>query len=366
MLPFASPLHHVPHSASGDNCMRRYALSALWLSFAAVPALLAAQGFGIYEQGACSMGRAGTGVAAPCTDGSAIFFNPAGLAGLKGGRATVGLTLLDVEGGFTDDIFQHTTKLNDPFLAIPQVYVAYGVTPKLGVGIGLFAPYGLQTRWPLSFDGRFSGYANILRSVYVQPTVSYQVTPWLSLGGGLDVVFGKVELNQRLDLATAPVPTTIIPVPPGNPPVLFGQFGIAPGTDFADTHLEASKTTVAGHFGALFKVNDRLSFGARFMTQAKFDYSGTASFTQVLTGLVVPADIAVGPLTIPAGTPVDLFLNAPPLSLFDPTTGGFKSQPVTTTIKNPSQMALGVAYKVARSEERRVGKECRSRWSPYH
>jgi len=326
--------------------MRRSVRYALVL-FAGFPALLGAQGFGIYEQGACSMGRAGTGVAAPCSDGSAIFFNPAGLAGLKGGRATVGATLLDVEGGFTDDILQQETRLDDPFLAIPQVYVAYGVTPKLGVGIGLFAPYGLQTRWPLSFDGRFSGYDNILRSVYVQPTVSYQVTPWLSLGGGVDVVFGKVELNQRLDLATAPVPTTLIPVPPGSPPVLFGQFGIAPGTDFADTHLEASKTTVAGHFGALFKVNDRLSFGARFMTQAKFDYSGTASFTQVLTGLVVPADIAVGPLTIPAGTPVDLFLNAPPLSLFDPTTGVFKSQPVTTTIKNPSQMALGVAYKVA-------------------
>src|SRR5213592_296411 len=106
MLPFASPLHHVPHSASGDNCMRRYALSALWLSFAAVPALLAAQGFGIYEQGTCSMGRAGTGVAAPCADGSAMFFNPAGLAGVKGAHLTVGATLLDVQGGFTDDIFQ--------------------------------------------------------------------------------------------------------------------------------------------------------------------------------------------------------------------------------------------------------------------
>src|SRR2546422_6948029 len=156
-----------------------------------------------------------------------------------------------------------------------------------------FAPYGLQTRWPLSFDGRFSGYDNILRSVYVQPTVSYQVTPWLSLGGGVDVVFGSVELNQRLDLADAPVPTAL-GVPAGT---LFSQFGIAPGTDFADTHLEASKTTVAGHFGGLFKVNDRLSFGARFMTQAKFDYSGTASFTQVLTGLVVPADLTVGSLT---------------------------------------------------------------------
>src|SRR5216117_1841636 len=208
---------------SGDIRMRRSAGYALFV-FAGFPALLGAQGFGIYEQGTCSMGRAGTGVAAPCADGSAIFFNPAGLAGLKGGRATIGATLLDVEGGFTEDILQQETRLNDPFLAIPQVYVAYGVTPKLGVGIGLFAPYGLQTRWPLSFDGRFSGYDNILRSVYVQPTVAYQVTLWLSLGGGFDVVFGKVELNQRLDLAAAPVPTTLVPVPPGNPPVVFGQF----------------------------------------------------------------------------------------------------------------------------------------------
>src|SRR2546430_8264250 len=90
---------------SGGKRMRRSVRYALCL-FAGLPALLGAQGFGIYEQGACSMWRAGTGVAAPCTDGSAIFFNPAGLAGLKGGRATVGLTLLDVEGGFTDDIFQ--------------------------------------------------------------------------------------------------------------------------------------------------------------------------------------------------------------------------------------------------------------------
>src|SRR5213080_5081746 len=320
----------------GDERMQRSVQYALMLC-AAFPALVGAQGFAIYEQGACAMGRAGTGVAAPCDDGSAMYFNPAGLAGIKGGRATIGVTLLDVKGGFTDDIYQQKTDLDDPLLAVPQAYVAFGLTPKLGVGIGLFAPYGLETQWPLSFDGRFAGYDNILRSVYLQPTVSYQVTPWLSLGGGLDVVFGSVELNQRLDLADAPVPTAL-GVPAGT---LFSQFGIAPGTDFADTHLEASKTTVAGHFGALFKVNDRLSFGARFMTQAKFDYSGTASFTQVLTGLVVPADIAVGPLTIPAGTPVDLFLNAPPLSLFDPTTGVFKSQPVTTTIKNPSQMALG-------------------------
>lgn len=319
----------------------RYAL----VLFTAGPTLLGAQGFGIYEQGTCAMGRAGAGVAAPCSDGSAMFFNPAGLAGLTGGHATIGVTLLDVRGGFTDDVLQQPTKLDDPLLAVPQVYISYAATPKLGIGVGVFAPYGLETKWPTAFDGRFSGYKNILQSLYIQPTLAYQVSPRVSLGGGLDIVLGKVELNQRLDLADAPVP--LPGVPPGT---VFGQFGIAPGTDFANAHLEASKTTVAAHFGAIIKATDRLSFGANFLTQAKFDYSGTATFTQVPTNLVVPADLTVGALTIPAGTPVDGLLGGPAsaggLDLFNPTTGVFRSQPVTTTIKNPSQLALGVAYKL--------------------
>jgi long-chain fatty acid transport protein len=320
----------------------RYAL----VLFAATPTLLGAQGFGIYEQGTCAMGRAGAGVAAPCSDGSAMFFNPAGLAGLTGGRATIGVTLLDVHGGFTDDVFQQKAKLEDPLLAIPQIYVSYGPTSKLALGLGVFAPYGLQTQWPLSFDGRFAGYKNIVRSIYVQPTVAYQVSPRLSVGGGLDIVRGKVELNQRLDLANAPVP--VAGVPPGT---TFSQFGIAPGTDFANTHLEATKTTVAAHFGAIVKATEKLSFGARFLTQAKFDYSGTAAFNQVPTGLIVPATVIVGPDTIPAGCPIDNLLAAPVAACrnigFNVFNTVFRSQPVTTTITNPSQVALGVAYKVA-------------------
>src|SRR4029077_18647770 len=319
----------------------RYAL----VLFTAAPTLLGAQGFGIYEQGTCAMGRAGAGGGAPCSEGSALFFTPAGLAGVSGGHLTIGTKLLDVQGGFTDDIFQQKTKLDDPLLAVPQVYISYAATPKLGIGVGVFAPYGLETNWPLAFDGRFAGYKNILQSIYIQPTLAYKVSSRLSLGGGVDIVLGKVELNQRLDLAQTPVP--LAGVPAGT---TFGQFGIAPGTDFADAHLEATKTTVAAHFGALFKVSDQLSFGANVLTQASFDYSGTASFTQVPTGLVVPAAISVGALTIPAGTPIDGLLGGPAalggLDLFNPSTGVFRSQPVTTTIKNPSQLALGLAYKL--------------------
>ena len=35
-------------------------------------------------------------------------------------------------------------------------------------------------------------------------------------------------------------------------------------------------------------------------------------------------------------------------------------------LKNKSVLITGASGMLARSEERRVGKECRSRWSPYH
>ena len=44
-----------------------------------------------------------------------------------------------------------------------------------------------------------------------------------------------------------------------------------------------------------------------------------------------------------------------------------KNAPLTVTVGKVAEQANG-AYLVKhrRSEERRVGKECRSRWSPYH
>src|SRR5690242_2013835 len=314
--------------------MRQYVGFVLSLLIG-VPAVLEAQGFGIYELGACGMARAGTGVAAPCPDGSAIFFNPAGLAGLKGWHVSAGGTLIKALGNFTSDATQAKTDLDNPWIPVPSVYVAYGASPKLGVGIGLFAPYGLETRWPLSFDGRFTGYDNIIRNVYIQPSVAYQVTPWLSLGVGLDIVSGHVELNQQIDLAPQ-----VLPLPGLPAGTTAAQLGIAPGTGFANAHLEASHTQVTGaHFGGIIKVNDRWSIGGRYLMHAKIDYSGTATFTQVPTGIIIPATVSVGAFTIPAGTPLDgVLVNLGVFSTLLP------NQNVTTTITNPEQVVFGVAY----------------------
>ena len=52
--------------------------------------------------------------------------------------------------------------------------------------------------------------------------------------------------------------------------------------------------------------------------------------------------------------------------LWDKITEWLKEMLVGGIVSNLSGMFDATNQKVARSEERRVGKECRSRWSPYH
>src|SRR5260370_42249523 len=51
--------------------------------------------------------------------------------------------------------------------------------------------------------------------------------------------------------------------------------------------------------------------------------------------------------------------------LEDPKTGN-KTKQRMRIINEPTAASLAYGLEKKRSEERRVGKECRSRWSPYH
>lgn len=321
--------------------MRRFALVLLAGAASLVAAVprLSAQGFGVYEHNTCTMGRAGVAAARPCADGSAIFFSPAGLAGLTGTHISAGVTLIGAQGNFTDDFLGAKSDLKNPLIPVPNVYITSQVNSKLTAGIGLYAPYGLQTKWdPNTSQGRFIGYFTDVRSIYVQPTIGYQVSPNLKFGVGVAYIHSTLKLKQRADLSTQVVPPALA-VPAGLPAgVTFGTLGVASGTDFADASLKASGNGFAVNFGAIWQVNDKLSIGGHWLTRKKIDYTGDATFTQVLTGLQLP--VAIGPL--PAGTPVDAVL-APEFASGGPLANGS----VSTSIIMPPQGSLGFAYKVS-------------------
>ena len=306
--------------------------AALALLALPVGAELAAQGFSLNEYASCTMGRGGTGAAEGCGDGSSLAYNPANLAGLEGLTVSAGGLLVVTRGSFTDDFTGRRTELDTDPVPAPHAFAAYGVDDRLTVGLGLYAPYGLQTGWPLDFEGRFSGYDNSLRSLYLQPTAAYRVTDRLSVGAGAALVVGSVELSQHLDLSRQPVP--------GGGGTTFGELGIPHHTAFADARLEVGgATALAGSFGAAYRVHERVRVGARYLTRATLEYEGDAAFEQVSTGIVLPAD---NPFGLPEGTPLDAVLAASGIFGSD---GVLRDQPVRTRITMPDQLTVGVSVR---------------------
>jgi len=305
--------------------MRRFALMLL----AGAPSLVAAQGFGVYEHNTCAMGRAGVTAAGPCADGSAIFFNPAGLGALGGNRFSVGTTLIGAQGGFTDDFLGRRTDLNNPLIPVPSAYFTHALSPTLTAGIGVYAPYGLETKWPTDFEGRFIGYNTKIRSIYIQPTLGVQVSPKLKLGVGVAYITSRLELHQRADLSRQFA----------LPGVPFAALGIPSGTDFADASLAATGTGYAVNFGGIFQVSDRVSIGGHWLTRKKIDYDGTVDFTKIPTGLTLAPG---NPLGVPGGTPVDALV----AGQFN-AGGPLASGGVKTSIIMPPQGTVGFAYRAS-------------------
>jgi long-chain fatty acid transport protein len=316
--------------------MRRSAvLSAATLLAAIVLAPSAqAQGFSVYEHDACAMGRAGTGVASPCSGGSAIFFNPAGIVG---GTAKwnfqAGVTAIAPTGSFTDSATGTVTNLVKHTFPVPAGYLTRQLGP-LAVGVGVFVPYGLTTEWPQTFAGRFLSYKATIQAIYIQPTLAWAVSPRFSIGAGFDIVPTSIEIKQHLDLASQVADPT--------KGILFGQLGIPTGTDFADARLKATGTGYGAHFGVIARPTDWLSVGGRFLSTVNIDLKGTGTFSQILTGINLPP----GNPIVPGGA-------AAPLDAVLVSNGVFSNklatQGATASLPLPAQIVVGVALQPTRS-----------------
>jgi long-chain fatty acid transport protein len=295
----------------------------------------AAQGYGVYEQSACVMGRGGATVASPCPDGSSIYFNPAGIVLTPGQIVSVGATVIGPRGNFTDATTQQVSNLNTRYYPVPNIYYKSNFAKnRASAGIGLFAPYGLTTDWPPdTSEGRFLGYKSLVHAIYVQPTVAFKVNDWLAVGGGIDITRTSLELRQRLDLAAVPITGT---------PYTFGTLPVGPvpaGTDFADVDLTGDAWHAGYHLGAIFKPDKVFSLGVRYMSGQTVNVTnGTVTIAQIQTGkkLAIP----LGP-TIPAGTPIDALV-APNFAAG----GKLSNQTATTSVPLPHQLVLGGAVQV--------------------
>jgi long-chain fatty acid transport protein len=181
-----------------------------WMLILLMPLLAAssllAGGFNIYEFGGRGSAMGGA-LVARAWDGSTIFYNPAGLAFLRGTQFYGGTTLIFPNTRFIGafPIFSneaHKTKY--AYFTPLGVYFSHKFGEKLGAGIGVTNPFGLGVEWHDSFSGRAVSRNSQLQSFYISPVVAYQITPNLSIGGGPDIVIAKVTLEKSITMFDVP------------------------------------------------------------------------------------------------------------------------------------------------------------------
>jgi len=158
--------------------------------------------FQLNLQGIRQTAMGGTGVAWPW-DASTIFFNPGGLARLEGIQAYGSINFVQPNvkyiqtptGGYSYSTKSHTST---PF----AVYVGGPLMKdsKLAVGVGVYTPFGSRLDWGNSWTGRFIVEDISLHSIFIQPTASYAINDYVSVGAGFVFAVGTVDINKGIPL----------------------------------------------------------------------------------------------------------------------------------------------------------------------
>ena len=226
-----------------------------------------AGGFRLPEAGAKAMGM-GFAFVAQADDPSAIYFNPAGIVQLEGQNVMVGLTYVKQNGGeFTGTtplapVATTETQKSLNFF-IPNAYWTRKASPNFAYGVGIFAPFGLGQEYK---DKNTSIFRNQITKIdlltlVVNPTVAWKVNDVLSVGAGIDFMYGAATLEKT---------------PVGAPGNLY------------NSKLEADGTAWGYNFGLLLTPAKSLKIGVSHRSPFAMDFKDGDVEVRNINPLIAP------------------------------------------------------------------------------
>ena len=190
-------------------------LTALMMG-SGLPGIAQAGGFYLQEQSVKGAGRAFSGEVAD-QGAASLWWNPAAIGGMTGGDAYLGASAILPSG----DVRNVDTQLIrpggqgiSPFSTpvggaqnahnpirkgvAPSGAFAYGLTPRLAVGLALTAPYNFTTDYDADSWVRYTADKTSLRTIDIQPSIAFMPTANLSLGVALNVEYADASLSNYL------------------------------------------------------------------------------------------------------------------------------------------------------------------------
>lgn len=231
-----------------------------------------ANGFRLVSQDAYAAAR-GEAFAATADNPSAIHYNPAGISQLEGHQIRMGAYALYFDPTFTAPVGRAnagtTYEIEEKDALAPQLYYTYGI-PETPVtfGLGVYAPYGAAIAWPQDTGFRTVAIDGELTYLRVNPVLSLEIRPGLSIAIGAMYDDATLSSNQGLRRRERPLLN------------YFKFEGDAVGTGY--------------NLGLLWEINDQWSVGATYRSGTRMTFQGETTilnFPTIAKETDVPAEM---------------------------------------------------------------------------
>lgn len=247
------------------------AATALMCSLAAM-----AEGYQINTLSARQLGMGHTGVALKLGSESMIF-NPAGLAfSNKTLDISGSVTGIKAIASATTDGVKYKTK--NGWSTPLAVNASFRIYDNLHAGISFFTPYGSAINWTKNWPGSMLNQEVNLKVYNIQPTVAWRILPNLSVGVGLDIAWGSVDLDKALisgQSFDAAMSAMGVPMP---------QLGHAAA---ASVNLKGSSDVAVGaNIGVMYDINRQWTVGANFRTRMNMKVSAGMAHVSYANSIV--------------------------------------------------------------------------------
>lgn len=246
------------------------------LSLVALAATLsmAAEGYQVNSLSAKQEGMAhvGTGLK---LGAESMIFNPAGMAFMDKSldlTAKVSIIKSNVKATVNGKEYETSNDPSTPF----AINAAFSIYDNLKAGITINTPYGSGMDWSNNWAGSMLNQSVKLSIFNVQPTVSYRILPNLSVGAGMMITWGNVDLNKGLvDPATLDKAFALNTQANGPAPEAFGE------TAPASVNLKGNAEIALGYnVGIMWDITDQITVGASYRSKMDMKVkSGDAKLT---------------------------------------------------------------------------------------
>lgn len=241
---------------------------------------VAAAGFQLFEQSGSGMGTAFAGSAAIAEDASTIFFNPAGLTRLSGSQLVSALHVLKPSAEFNNRGSRVVTGAPltggnggdaGDYGYLPNAYFAYELNPRIRLGMGLNAPFGLKTDYDEGWVGRYHALESDLKVVNFNPAIAFKINELVSIGAGFNAQYARAELSNAIDFGAVCFGT----LGPGS----CSALGITPQARDGRVAVEGNDWSYGYNLGILLQPTAVTRVGLAYRSRIKHTIEGDADFT---------------------------------------------------------------------------------------